>query len=157
MNAVRQVMKLPFWAGVVMAPVVAVVMFLLLYVIALLFGGPVYGQQVPYGSAPVLANGLVNTSTKTIKSTAGVVVWAQCINTGSAVAYIQLFDVAGAVTLGTTVPKMSIGIPANTTQNPMYAQSFELGVKFVNAIKVAACSGPTACSAATADCNFGIY
>lgn len=103
------------------------------------------------GFAPVLTNGL-STTPKVVKASNGAVELVACYNPNASAAYVQLFDTTGAVTLGTTTPKMSIGIPA--TQHV----SVQVGAAFLAGIKVAAtttATGSTAPSAAL-DCNFAI-
>jgi hypothetical protein len=79
----------------------------------------------------------------------GYAVW----NGNSSVCYFQLFDQTQALTnLGTTVPKLSIGIPALGGANVM----LPIGVPFATAITVGVTTtraGSTACSTGL-DLNF---
>jgi len=120
-------------------------------------GPPVLATPVPgvtNGWLPILSNGL-STTVKTIKNQSGTLGGYFCYNpNASVVAYIQFFDVAGTVTLGTTLPIKSIGIPAASAGN----LEWMMGVHFSNAIKVAAtttATGSTALGSAV-DCNFDI-
>jgi hypothetical protein len=75
-----------------------------------------------------------------------------CYNPNVAVAYVQVFDVSGTVTLGTTSPGGgSWAVPP--TNNGGFAT--DVGIDFANAIKVAAtttATGPTA-PGVPLDCN----
>jgi hypothetical protein len=51
------------------------------------------------------------TTVTTVKSSAGELGAYHCLNPNAAVSYIQLFDTSGAVTLGSTVPVLSLGLP----------------------------------------------
>lgn len=89
----------------------------------------------------------------TVKSSNGVLGSWHCYNPSNAAAFVQVFNVTGTVTLGTTVPDLSFGM-ATLTNGGL---EFTNGVVFSNAIKVAAtttATGSTAPSAALV-CNFG--
>lgn len=108
--------------------------------------------QVP--STPSVQNALT-TTVKAIKSSAaGNLKGYYIFNPNSSVSYVQIFDVAtaGAVTLGTTVAKLSLGIPALGAANLDSAP----GIAFANGIQVAATTTATGSVApATAlDANF---
>jgi len=102
-------------------------------------------------ATPKLANALSTTVT-TVDSDSGVLDSYFCWNPNSAVAYVQIFDIAGTVTLGTSTPKWSIGIPPTASGNLA-----NINLTFANAIKVAATTTATGSSAPTTalDCNFG--
>jgi hypothetical protein len=102
------------------------------------------------GWTPYLANGLTTTVT-TVKSSAGELGAYHCLNPNSSAAYVQIFD-ASSVTLGSTTPVLSLGIPATSGGN----LEWTIGLHFATAIKVAAtttATGSTAPSTAV-DCNF---
>ena len=101
---------------------------------------------------PVLANAL-STTVVTISSGAAELQSYFCHNPSAATAFVQMFDISGTVTLGTSTPKWSIGIPAGQSGNLS-----QMNLKFTNAIKVAATTTATGSSApATAlVCNFGV-
>lgn len=104
------------------------------------------------GWTPFLANNL-GTTVVTVKSGAGELGAYHCINPNSAaIAYIQVFDTSGAVTLGSTVPVLSLGLPASDGGNLEWG----MGVHFANAIKVAATTTATGSTAlgTNPDCNF---
>ena len=103
------------------------------------------------GWTPFLDNAQSTTLT-TVKGSAGELGAYHCLNLNSSVAYIQVFDISGTVTLGTTTPVLSLGLPATSGGNLEWAN----GIHFANAIKVAAtttATGLTAPSTAV-DCNF---
>ena len=103
------------------------------------------------GWTPALANGLTNSSV-TVKAAAGELGAYHCLNPNTSAAYVQVFDTAGAVTVGTTTPVLSLGLPASSGGN----LEWTMGLHFANAIKVAATTTATGATApATAvDCNF---
>jgi len=107
---------------------------------------------VPVQWFPVLLNGLTSTVTQ-IKGSAGKLAYLYCYNSSGSVAYLQLFDsaTAAAVTVGTTTPKMSLGIP-NGQANGLGPA--EIGIKFANGIQAASTTLATGSStSATMDCN----
>ena len=87
------------------------------------------------GWTPFLANNL-GTTVVTVKSGAGELGAYHCVNPNTTLAYVQIFDTAGAVTLGTTVPVLSLGLPISDGGN----LEWTMGIHFANAIKVAATS-----------------
>jgi hypothetical protein len=119
---------------------------------------PVYNsatgaESCVQGSLPKLLNGLTNTVTA-VKGAAGLLGLAYCYNPNASVAYLQVFDAATAagVTLGTTVPKLSLGIPSALASG---VGPTALGVQFLNGIQVAittTATGSTA-PASAVDCN----
>jgi hypothetical protein len=107
------------------------------------------------GWTPFLANGLTTTVT-TVKSSAGELGAYHCLNPNTSSAYVQIFDTAGTVTLGTTTPVLSLGIPASSNGPGGGNLEWTVGIHFANAIKVAVtatATGSTAPSTAL-DCNF---
>lgn len=98
-----------------------------------------------------IVTGSVGATATAIKASAGQLYGYHILNTTAAVAYVQLFNVAaGSVTLGTTVPVMSIGIPASggVTVN------FDKGIAFSTAISFACTTTRTGSTGATCDVNF---
>lgn len=102
-------------------------------------------------TTPILANAL-STTVITVNSSAAVLTSYYCYNPNSSAAYVQIFDISGTVTLGTSTPKWSIAIPATSGANLA-----GLSLNFANAIKVAATTTATGSSAPSTalDCNFG--
>jgi hypothetical protein len=103
------------------------------------------------GWTPKMLNALSN-SAVTIKSAAGSLAYVHCYNPNGTVAYLQLFDTSGAVTLGTTTPVLSMAIPQTNSTGYTLALA---GVAFANAIKAAATSTATGSTApgTALDCN----
>lgn len=92
---------------------------------------------------------------QTIKGTAATLGGYYLFNPAATACYIQMFDVATAttVTLGTTVPDQSLGIPAGSAAN---IPPVSPGVNWVNGIKIASTTtrlGSTPCGTGS-DVNF---
>lgn len=101
--------------------------------------------------APKLLSGLAGT-VKTVKTSAGQLGQVYCYNGQAAVTYIQIFDVASpsSVTLGTTTPVLSLGIPQTNANGS--GPTF-VGIGFYNGIQVAATTTATGATGASMDCN----
>lgn len=102
-------------------------------------------------STPVLATTL-GTTVVTVKAVFGILTSYFIYNPNASAAYVQIFDTTGSVTLGSTVPKWSIAVPATAAANLS-----GLRLNFANAIKVAATTtvnGTTGPNTGL-DCNFG--
>lgn len=70
-----------------------------------------------------------------IKASAGTLYGVQAVNTGAAPAYLKLYNVAAAsVTVGTTVPLMTIPVPTVATTGAGIVIPFPVGVAFSTAI-----------------------
>lgn len=98
-----------------------------------------------------IVTGSVGGTATAIKASAGQLYGYHLFNTTAAVAYVQIFNVAVAsVTLGTTAPTLSIGIPASggVTVN------FDKGVAFGTAISYACTTTRAGSTGATCDVNF---
>lgn len=104
------------------------------------------------GWSPSIKAALSNTNSQ-VKNGAGTLGGYYIYNPNALVTYVQIYDTAtGSITVGTTTPKLSYGIP------PLSAANIEFtnGVNFATAICVAAtttATGATAPSTAV-DCNF---
>lgn len=104
------------------------------------------------GWTPSVKNGLSNTNSQ-VKSGAGTLGGWFVYNPNATVAYVQIYDTAtGSITVGTTVAKLSIGIPATSAANLDSA----CGINFATAICVAATTTATGSTApgTALDCNF---
>jgi hypothetical protein len=115
-------------------------------------GGVTASLGVSNGWTPLRLSAL-STTAIAIKQTPGELGMLSCWNPNATVVYIQVFNLAVAsVTLGTTVPTMSIPIAPTSTGG--FALS-NPGVTFSGAIAVAATTGPANASAASTppDCN----
>lgn len=98
-----------------------------------------------------IVTGSVGATATAIKASAGQLYGYHLFNTTAAVAYVQIFNVAAAsVTLGTTAPTFSIGIPASggVTVN------FDKGIAFGTAISFGCTTTRAGSTGATCDCNF---
>src|SRR6516162_218603 len=109
------------------------------------------------GWSPKLANGLTN-SVVSVKSGASELGSYHCVNQSGAVAYVQIFDAAtaGSVMLGSTMPVLSLGLPAASSLPGGGNLEWSNGIHFATGIQVAAtttATGSTAPSGAV-DCNF---
>jgi hypothetical protein len=83
------------------------------------------------------------TTVQTVKGSAGTLGGYYVYNPNSTVAYVQIFDNSGAITLGTTVPDIILGIPALSAANLELAN----GVNMANAIKLACTTTATGLTA----------
>jgi hypothetical protein len=95
------------------------------------------------------------TTVRTIKGTAGTLMGYYIYNPNAAVAYVQFFDVASAtpVTLGTTVPDLTYGIPATAGANLIS----DTGITFTNGIKMAVTTTATGLTAPGTGLDVNIY
>jgi hypothetical protein len=104
-------------------------------------------------NTPTMVSG-VGTAVQQIKATATIIDSYYVYNPNSSVSYLQFFDVAAAtnVTLGTTIPKWSIGIPATSAANLS-----DVALQFLNGLKIAATTtaGGSTSPAIGIDVNIG--
>jgi hypothetical protein len=101
---------------------------------------------------PVPVTALSNTVTTIQSSGPKKLDLYECYNPNGSAAYVQVFDISGTVTLGTSTAKNVFGIAANS-RGGLAA----MGLTYSNAIKVAAtttATGSTAPGTALV-CNFG--
>lgn len=96
-------------------------------------------QAISTGGYDKFKDAALNATVVTIKASAGKLGGYYIYNPNSAVAYVQIFDVVGTVTLGTTSPDMILGIPATSAAN----LDSGAGINFANAIKIAATTTAT--------------
>lgn len=103
-------------------------------------------------STPVLANAL-STTVKTVAASAAQLTFYHCSNPNTSAIYVQVFDISGTVTLGTSTPAISLRFPGTDGT----ANLSQVNLTFANAIKVAATTTATGSSAPSTavDCNFG--
>jgi hypothetical protein len=103
-------------------------------------------------TAPSLQNGL-SITVKVVKASAGNLDGYYIYNPNASVAYVQIFNAssAGSVTLGTTVPVLSLGIPSLGAANIS-----TLGIAFSTGIAVASTTTATGSTAngTAVDANF---
>ena len=95
------------------------------------------------------------TTVQTVKGTAGTLGGYYFFNGSAATAYVQIFDVASAttVTLGTTVPDLTIGIPAGAACNV----EFSNGVLFSLGMKLACTTTATGSGAPATGLDLNVY
>ena len=93
------------------------------------------------------------TTVQTVKASAGSLCGWHVFNPNTSVAYLQIFDVAGSVTLGTTTPKLSLGIPAGGGANLLVP----LGISFANTIKLACTTTETGSTAPASGLTVNIF
>jgi hypothetical protein len=87
----------------------------------------------PSGGTSV-ATGSIGATKTAIKTSAGAVYGWYFYNSNSSVAYVQMFaNTVAGVTLGTTAPTMSLGIPPGSAAN----MSFDTGILYATAITIA--------------------
>lgn len=103
---------------------------------------------------PILKSALTNSASAVVSSAAAVLSSYYIWNPNASVAYVQIYDIAtaGGVTVGTTVPKWSIGIPPTSAANIA-----GLNLAFAAGIQVAATTtaGGSTAPGTALDCNFG--
>lgn len=68
-----------------------------------------------------------------VKGSAGSLYFLEVSNPNPTGAFIQLYDEAGAITVGTTTPKLSLFVPGNGAMD----KTFTVPVAFANSIKYA--------------------
>jgi len=119
------------------------------------YGAAYLGAAVTGGYTPYQHAAVVGTVLAVKSSSAATLGGWYLYNAANTPCYVQIFDVAtaGAVALGTTVPKLSLGIPAGAAANiPAVAP----GILFANGIQIASTTtqaGSTPCGTGT-DVNF---
>jgi hypothetical protein len=93
------------------------------------------------------------TTVQTVKSSAGTFGGYYVYNPNTSVAYVQVFDVSGTVTLGTTAPDMIFAIPAGSGAN----LEITCGVNMANAIKLACSTTATGNTAPSTGLDITIF
>ena len=93
------------------------------------------------GNTPVLENAL-STTVQTVASGAATLECYYISNPNASQEYVQIFDISGSVTLGSSTPKWSVAVPAGQAANLC-----GMHLSFANAIKVAATTTATGASA----------
>jgi hypothetical protein len=84
-----------------------------------------------------------STTVTTVKGGAGELGAYHCLKPNSAAAYVQIFDTSSTVTLGTTIPGLTLGLPAGDGGNLEWTMS----IHFANPVKVAATTTATGSTA----------
>ena len=100
------------------------------------------GGTSTYAATGGTGNALLTNAAVAVKASAGSLYGVSLVNTGTAAAYVQLFDLAAAsVTLGTTAPKLSFWVPAGGSWEEKFTG--EAKVAFAAAIAAAATTTAT--------------
>ena len=109
---------------------------------------PSYLQAVSSGGALVFRaiNAASSTVATSVKNSAGMVYGYGACNTGTSAAYLRLFALAGAPTVGSSTPAIAKLIPAGACQNA----EIPVGLVFPNGIGVDVTAGSLADSDTTA-------
>lgn len=100
-----------------------------------------------YGWSQAYHDGLMASSIVTVASRLGPIAiggW-YIYNPNSSVAYVQMFNTNGTVTLGSHTPKLSLGIPATSAANLSFAVplDFSLGLKIAATTTASNSTSPT--------------
>ena len=95
------------------------------------------------GGTTLYKNIDVDESEDQVKATAGQIYWIHAINLSAAVLYLKIYNATAAnVTVGTTVPDLTIPIPSNGgTDGAGFVISIASGIEFDTAITIAATTG----------------
>ena len=103
----------------------------------------------------IFSNTAVLATAVAVKASAGRLNWYNAYNPNASVTYLQIFNVAsGSVTVGTTAPTISVGIPANSGWDGESLMS----LNWSTAISIAATTTPTGSTAPGTGIvvNFGV-
>jgi hypothetical protein len=103
-------------------------------------------------ASPVLVDALSSTE-KLVRGESCNVLGYHIFNPSNAVAYVQFFDTLAAPTVGTTVPKWSIGVP---TLGEAFIDFAPAGLFFKAGLWVAATTTATGASAPSAGVNVNL-
>ena len=110
-------------------------------------------QPHTQGGVSVATGSITNTATS-VKAAAGQVYGWYFYNPNASVAYVQFFNtVAGSVTLGTTAPVYSLGIPAASAANVM----MEHGVAHSTAIVIGVTTTRAGSTAPGSSVDYNVY
>jgi hypothetical protein len=116
--------------------------FLSVLLLGLLFAAPAQAQTAAnYGSA-AYSNAALSNAAATIKASPGLLTGVNCYNPNAAVEYLQFYDTASAIVVGTTVPKFYWAIAP--TAIGVTNITWPIGIGFpASSLKVAATTTPT--------------
>jgi hypothetical protein len=95
----------------------------------------------------------LTTTVQVVKTGLSVVTGWMIYNPNATIAYVQLFDLATTVTLGTTVPTLSLPIPAGASANLLDGA----GIAFDNGIQVACTTTATGSTAPSTGLDVNIF
>ena len=106
-------------------------------------GGEIAPITGTTGGATPFRNAAVTNTAVAVKASAGKVWWYNIHNPGVALAYLHFYDVAAAsVTVGVTVPTLSLALPSIATASVALDAANAVGIQFSTAISVAATTTP---------------
>lgn len=95
------------------------------------------------GGATPYRNAALSNTKQVVKAAPGKVWWYNIFNPGVALAYLHFYDAASAdVTVGTTVPTLSIALPSIATASVGVDSPQVVGLQFSTAITIAATTTP---------------
>ncbi len=94
--------------------------------------------------------GGVTGSAVPVKTGSAIMCGYQILNTSGAVCYMQVFDSGGAVSVGATVPALSLGFPAGSAANIAATQP---GIKFTSGLQIAGTTTRAGSTGCTLDVN----
>ena len=95
----------------------------------------------------------LSNSAQEIKSSSGRLYGLDAANINTQTVFLQLYDEAGSIVVGTTVPKYTIPVPPGdgNTIYGQYDRSWPVGLEFDNSIKVAVTTTPSGGTAPAAN------
>lgn len=79
-------------------------------------------------------NSAATTNATSVKASAGTAFSVTCSNTGGAAAFVKLYNLAASPTVGTSVPVLTISVPASGTVNVSFGST---GYRFATGIALA--------------------
>lgn len=115
----------------------------------LLLAIPLAQAQV-LAPVPFRASALTNT-VQTIKASRGVLQSGQCQNPNSTTVYFQAYDMTGTPVLGTTTPKITLGMLGTSVWTLPDSFNFASAIKIAVSTAVSGSGTP----ASTVPCTFG--
>lgn len=124
---------------------------LLCGLLALALLAPLPAMAQVNAPVPISKPALTNTAV-VLKATSGILQWVNCGNTNASTVYLQIFDSAGTVTVGTTPNTLSLAIPPSLTANLGFPAQFFNGIQVAATTTVGGGTAP----GSTLACNFGI-
>ena len=89
---------------------------------------PLNIRNQPIDPTAFILSSAAGTNATNIKATTGTLYQITCSNVGAAAAFVKLFNTAAAPTVGTTVPALTMAVPANGV--PLNINFDALGMRF---------------------------
>lgn len=130
-------------------------LYRLLFAASLFAAGAAVAQENATNFQAALSNtpAAIRTCPSSTYGAGCALAWMQCYNPNASAAFVQAWDQTAAPTVGTTAPKISIGIPATTVSPAIQLEATLFNKAWVAATTAA--TGGTAPGSALV-CNFGI-